>query len=152
TESGRATVAYSTLLLFDILDVNRFEPAPLPEPLPENAADLIDDVGPGTEDIPAYSIAGGNGNNQGWTILDNMLAVINALKPTTLQECYNDAIYYRDEAREAFKQGKMSLRQRALADDLYWAVLRRIDTHVETMSRVPPELASIREALIDIYY
>lgn len=152
TESGRATVAYSTLLLFDILDVNRFEPAPLPDPLPANAAELIADTGPGSEDVPAYTIAGSNGHTQGWTILDNMLAVLNALKPATLQECYNDAMYYRDEAREAFKQGKMSLRQRALADDLYWAVLRRIDTHVETMTRVPPELASIRESLIDIYY
>ena len=27
TESGRATVAYSSVLLFNILDVTRFEPA-----------------------------------------------------------------------------------------------------------------------------
>ena len=35
TESGRATVAYSSLLLFDILDVMHFEPTPVPEQLPD---------------------------------------------------------------------------------------------------------------------
>ena len=32
TESGRATVAYSSMLLFNILDVTRFEPAEVPAP------------------------------------------------------------------------------------------------------------------------
>ncbi len=31
TESGRATVAYSSVLLFNILDVTRFEPAAVPD-------------------------------------------------------------------------------------------------------------------------
>ena len=36
TESGRATVAYYSVLLFNILDVNIVEEARLPENLPED--------------------------------------------------------------------------------------------------------------------
>ena len=31
-----------------------------------------------------------------------------------LQECYNDAIYYRDEMRKLFSTGRVNLRQRTL--------------------------------------
>src|SRR5690606_11062044 len=37
TESGRATVAHTAILLFNILDITHFEPAPLPETLPADA-------------------------------------------------------------------------------------------------------------------
>src|SRR5690606_30207755 len=69
TESGRATVAHTAVLLFNILDVTHFEPALLPESLPPDVHEMIENI---------------------W----HSLSVI---KPTTLQECYNDVIYYRDQ-------------------------------------------------------
>ena len=41
TESGRATVAYSSMLLFNILDVMHFEAAPLPQPFPASEAEIL---------------------------------------------------------------------------------------------------------------
>ena len=38
TESGRATVAYYSVLLFNILDVSRFETVPLPDKLPDDTS------------------------------------------------------------------------------------------------------------------
>ena len=41
TESGRATVAYSSVLLFNILDVSHFDPKPLPDNFSEEHHELI---------------------------------------------------------------------------------------------------------------
>jgi arginine decarboxylase len=35
TESGRATVSYASILLFNILDITRLEPRPLPKTCPK---------------------------------------------------------------------------------------------------------------------
>ncbi|WP_210397589.1 biosynthetic arginine decarboxylase [Motiliproteus sediminis] len=124
TESGRATVAYSSVLLFDILDVTTFEPAPLPEALPENTDDLI----------------------------LNLREVLNTISPKNLQECYNDALYYRDEIGELFKRGQITLRDRSLAENLFLEVLQRIRAQLDLADRIPPELEGLREYLADIYY
>ena len=44
TESGRATVAYYSVLLFNILDVSRFEIHELPETLPDDAHELLQNL------------------------------------------------------------------------------------------------------------
>ena len=41
TESGRATVAYYSVLIFNVLDVAKFETLRIPETPPENSPDLI---------------------------------------------------------------------------------------------------------------
>jgi arginine decarboxylase len=41
TESGRATVSYASILLFNILDVTRLEARPLPKNLPEDADEML---------------------------------------------------------------------------------------------------------------
>jgi arginine decarboxylase len=41
-----------------------------------------------------------------------------------LQECYHDAVYYRDEIREsAFNHGDITLRERALAEQIFWHIV-----------------------------
>lgn len=124
TESGRATVAYSSMLLFNILDVRDHRPAPLPTELP----------------------AGGH------ELLDNLFAVPPLIDDENFQECYNDALYYRDEIREHFRHGRASLRDRALAENITLVVLERIANMLPTLERVPPEMESLPELLSDIYY
>ncbi len=124
TESGRATVAYSSLLLFDILDVRRHEPKALPESAPPDSHEHI----------------------------ENLFAVLDAVDARNLQECYNDSIYYRDEVRELFRHGQISLRERALADNVHLAVLERIVGLLPQAHRVPPELEQLPEHLADVYY
>ena len=124
TESGRATVAYYSVLLFNILDVSRFEAEPLPESLSEDAPEM----------------------------LHNMLEVFRSLTLRNLQEGYNDAIFYRDEIRNRFKHGDITLRERAVGENIFWHIIIKIAQDVRKIKQVPPELSDIHTALADIYY
>ena len=123
TESGRATVAYSSILLFNILDVTRFEPIDFPDK-ESSEHDLI----------------------------HSMREILQYLKPQRIQECYNDAHFYRDEVRELFKRGQIDLRTRAESENLFLLVLHEIDHTLDNMERKPVALEGLKESLADIYY
>ncbi|MEM6444996.1 MAG: biosynthetic arginine decarboxylase [Cyanobacteria bacterium P01_D01_bin.123] len=123
TESGRATVAYASVLLFNILDVTKFDVSGLP---PATADDHL--------------------------ILEQMRAILSYLVPNRVQECFNDAHYYRDEVRELFKRGQVDLRTRAIAENLFLDVMHRIADLLDEMERVPPPLEGLKLSLADIYY
>lgn len=124
TESGRATVAYYSVLLFNILDVNIVEEVQIPETLPEDTPEVI----------------------------HNLFEVRSSLSLRNLQECYNDAIYYRDEVRKLFSSGQLSLRQRTLGERLFWAIIMEIASEKKKLKNVPRDLADIDVSLADIYY
>ncbi|PIE68897.1 MAG: arginine decarboxylase [Deltaproteobacteria bacterium] len=124
TESGRATVAYYSILLFNVLDVSRFEPPELP-------------VGPDSNDPE---------------IITNLFEVRDVLSLKNLQECYNDAMYYRDEARQLFKLGQLSLRQRSLAEKIFWHIILRVAKELKHLKFIPKDLKHLPDALADIYY
>ena len=127
TESGRATVAYYSILLFNILDVSRIEygEAPL-------------DALMVSEDDPEP--------------IKNLGEVYAHITLRNLQECYNDAIYYRDEMRQLFLHGRVTLRQRTVAERLFWAVVKRVAQEKNRLPKPPKDLAEIDYALADIYY
>lgn len=124
TESGRATVAYYSVLLFNILDVSRFETHALPETLSDDAHEL----------------------------LQNLMETLRTLQVEKVQECYHDAVYYRDEAHELFKRGRMTLRERGLAGQIFWHILRRIAELIKDLDYVPDEFEHLQSALADVYY
>ena len=124
SESGRSTVAYSSVLLFNILDVSHFDPQTLPETLPEDTHELI----------------------------QYLLALSEDLQNHRLQESYNDAVHYRDEIREWFRRGQISLRDRALGENIFLAVMQRIVNRLPELERIPAELEHLGEELADIYY
>ena len=124
TESGRALVAYYSMLLFDVLDSARFEPEQLPEKLPE-----------------------------GTTVhIRNLFETMAGLNLRNVQESFNDILYYRDQVRQAFAQGKLSFRERALGDNVFWETIHRIARLAKDMPSLPHELEGITQALSDIYY
>ncbi len=123
TESGRATVAYSSVLLFNILDVNHFEPS-------FNA-----------------SIEGDEHPQ-----LQHMREVLTYMTPARAQECFNDAHFYRQEVRDLFKRGGVDLRTRAVAENLFLEILHAIVRLTETMDHVPSDLEGLKTSLADIYY
>jgi arginine decarboxylase len=124
TESGRATVAYSSILLFNVLDVTESRPGPVPDEPPEDAPESI----------------------------RNMYEVRRTMTVRNLQECYNDAVYYREEIREDFQYGRVTLRQRALADNLFLDIIIEISRLLQKVKRVPGDLEELSESLYDIYY
>lgn len=124
TESGRATVAHTSILLFNILDVTNFEPTALPTELPQGCHEMI----------------------------QNLWQSLSAIRVTNLQESYNDVMYYRDKIRDFFHSGDISLRHRVLAENIYLAALQKIASLLPHMKRIPAELESLPQLLADIYY
>ena len=124
SESGRALVAYSSMLLFNVLEVREHKSEPLPAEAPEDSHDHI----------------------------INLFSVLDYVSPENLQECYNDSLYYRDEMRELFHHGQATIRERALAENLALAILEKISNLLPQARRVSQELEALPELLSDIYY
>jgi arginine decarboxylase len=124
SESGRATVAYSSMLLFNVLDVRDYQPIPLPDELPQGSHEILNNLWEANEDVNAQNF----------------------------QESYNDALFYRDEMRSLFRRGQVNLAQRALADNIALAVLQKVAKQLKHVDRVPSELEKLPDMLADIYY
>ncbi len=124
SESGRATVAYSSVLLFNVLDVARFEAEPVPETIAEEYHEII----------------------------RNLFDVSKNITLKNMQECYNDAIYYRDELRDLFKHGEVSLRERSLGENLFWSIINTIARDMNKLKYIPSDFEKIDVAISDIYY
>ena len=124
TESGRWTTAPMSVLIFNVLGVKNFDAEDLPDVLPTNLCDPI----------------------------RSMLEALENIGPQRLQECYNDVLYYRDQVRELFDAGKVSLRERAFGENLYLRIVNQIAVDTQRLKIVPGELEQLRESLSDIYY
>lgn len=124
TESGRATVAYSSMLLFNILDVTGFSDATLPQ----------------IEDDEEHNI------------LRELRYTYEALSPKTAQECFNDAVYYRDEARDAFMRGQIPLRTRSKVEQIFMVIMASVRTIVQEYPDAISEPEMLEKMLSDIYY
>ncbi len=124
TESGRATVAYSSVLLFNILHVRKPSTGKIPDTLPEGVHELV----------------------------ENFKLVCDNLKLENLQESFNDVVYYQEQAAELFRVGNLTLRERGLADRFYREALQNIAMLLPQVRRVTPELESLPSLLCDIYY
>lgn len=124
TESGRTTVAYYSVLLFNVLNIEEFEEYDVPDESDENTPEQI----------------------------KNLYEVKKSLSLKNIQECYNDALYYRDEIRDMFKHGKISLRERSLSEKIFWNIISQIAMEKKKLKHAHPDLEDIESAIADIYY
>jgi arginine decarboxylase len=124
TESGRALVAYYSVLLFNVLDVAEFERYEIPGQLDQSVPEQI----------------------------RNLHEVNSLLTQKNLQECYNDALYYRDNIRDMFNHGHISLRERSLAEKIFWNTIHKIIELKVRLKRIPGDLVDLENAIADIYY
>jgi len=124
TESGRTTVAYYSVLVFNVLNVEKFVEYDLPEKIDEDSPEE----------------------------LKNLYEVSRNLSLKNIQECYNDALYYRDEIRDMFKHGKIKLRDLAVTEKIFWNIISRIADEKKKLKKAPPELEDLESVLADIYY
>jgi len=124
SESGRAVVAYYSVLVFNILDVTSAQTSETRPPIPEN---------------PPQNLA-------------NLIEVHQSLSLENLQECFNDAVYYRDQIRAQFFYGAATLRERGLADAWFWHILTRLSRLLQQLDSTPEDLRDLSDRLVDFYY
>ncbi|MBR1375800.1 MAG: biosynthetic arginine decarboxylase [Cardiobacteriaceae bacterium] len=123
TESGRATVAYSSVLLFDILDVAGFADTKLPE--------RREDEHP---------------------LISNLYYAYETLNYKNAQEVFNDALYYRDEARNSFIRGNLPLRVRSEVEQIFMVIMKAIAVIINDYPDALSEPEVLKTMLADIYY
>ena len=84
--------------------------------------------------------------------IQNLFDTLKGLSLKNTQECYNDAIYYRDQIRQLFKVGEINLRERSLAENIFWHLVRDIAQNITQLKFVPKDLQDVPIALADTYY
>ena len=74
------------------------------------------------------------------------------LTAKTLLESYHDAQQALDQALNLFSLGYLSLEQRCIAENLYWAISRKIQRLAGELDYFPEELEGIDAMLSDTYF
>jgi arginine decarboxylase len=134
SESGRAMVAYGSVLVVDVVGASKFEQNP---------------------DMPAIDRAMTEEKARGGEVPQPVLDLLDAYQNMTdrnLLESYHDATQARDEAMSLFSLGYMSLPMRAIAEQLFWAIGHKLLEKATKRGELPDEFESLPELLSDIYF
>ncbi len=124
SESGRAVVAYHSVLVFDVLGVSNFDRHIAPAEVPAEAPQPINDLH----------------------------GIHRDLSKKNLLESYHDAVQAVDEAMNLFNLGYLTIELRAVAESLFWAVCNKVLRIVRELDYVPEELQGLEGLLSDTYF
>lgn len=127
SESGRAIVAESSVLIMDVLGQARFE-----------------------AEIDAVAVRAALSEDTPQPILD-LVDTFEHLDQTPPTESFHDAQQARTQAVSLFGLGLLSLENRSLADQLFWACARGT-LNATSQDQRPQELDEAPLLLSDIYY
>jgi len=124
SESGRAVVAYHSLLVFDVLGVSNFDRYQVPPEIPEDAPQQIQDLH----------------------------GIYRDLSKKNFLESYHDAVQVMDDALSMFNLGTLPIEMRALTERLFWGVCGKVLKMVRELAFVPEELQGLESMLSDTYF
>jgi arginine decarboxylase len=124
SESGRAVVAYHSLLVFDVLGVSNFDKYQAPPDIPSDAPQQILDL----------------------------QSVFRDVNKKNYLETYHDAVQTMDEVLTMFNLGHVDIKLRALTERLFWAVCGKVQRIVRELEYVPEELQGLETLLSDTYF
>jgi arginine decarboxylase len=124
SESGRAVVAYHSVLVFNVLGVSGF----------------------GDEKVPATA------NSEWEQPLIDLIETYNNVTARNAAEAFHDAQQALDMALSLFNTGYLPLVQRSMAENLFWAICIKLQRIVQTMAEVPEDLQNLDEQMSDTYF
>ncbi len=124
SESGRAVVAYHSVLVFDVLGTSNFDRCEAPDEVPADAPQPIADL---------HSIH-------------------RDLNKKNFLESYHDSVQAMEETLNLFNLGYLTIVLRALSERLFWAVGRKLQRLVRELDYVPEELQNLDTMLSDTYF
>jgi len=130
SESGRAMVAYHSVLVFNVLGSSMLDRYVIAESLEEECGDIAEIPQPIRDLFDAY----------------------NGVSERRLVECYHDAVQARDAAMQLFNLGYLSLPMRGLSERLFWATCAKVSESVRKLKSVPEELDDLEVILSDTYF
>ena len=123
SESGRAIASHQSVLVFDIL----------------GSSDVVEDT---VEAIVETD----------HLIIRNLHETYASITKNNLQEPFNDAAQFKEEAISLFGLGYLSLPERAKAERLFWSCCHKIQRYLRSMDFVPEELTDLEQVMASIYY
>ena len=85
-------------------------------------------------------------------MVHNLWETRTRISAENIQECFNDALFYRDQVRDLFRHGVLGLRERACAENIYWHLCTRIVAEADQLDEVPEGVQALQANLIDFYY
>ncbi len=124
SESGRAIVAYHSMLVFGVLGVSEQGGQGEPKEVSADAEQPLHDL----------------------------LETYQGLNIRNLLESYHDAQQALDTAMSLFSTGHLPLDQRSCAENLYWATCRKISKLAKQLEFMPEELEGLEASLSDTYF
>jgi arginine decarboxylase len=124
SESGRAVVAHHAMLVTEVLGNSDFDTPPLPERLPDNSPQVV----------------------------KNLYAAWRDLTNKNLLETFHDASSYKDETLTLFSLGHLSLQERVMAENLFWAICHKVLKLGRELKELPEELGLLEHQLSDTYF
>src|SRR6188768_2947802 len=124
SESGRAVVAYHSVLVFNVLGVSGF----------------------GDEKVPT------TGDPEWEQPLLDLIETYNNVTARNALEAFHDAQQALDMALSLFSGGYLPLVQRSMAENLFWAICTRLQRLTQSMPEVPEDLQNLDEQLSDTYF
>ena len=124
SESGRAVVAYHSVLVFNVLGVSGF----------------------GAESVPTVETS-----DMEQPVVD-LIETYNSLNAENALEAFHDAQQALDMSLSLFTGGYLPLEQRSMAENLFWAICTKLQKLLPTMNEVPEDLQNLDEQLADTYF
>jgi arginine decarboxylase len=123
SESGRAVVAHHAILVIDVLGVS------------EMAVDVPEKV-----------------SESSHRIVRELAGTLRDLTRRNLLEAYHDAVAYKDEVLQLFSLGHLSLPERVMAENLFWAICQKTMRLASELDEPPEELEHLPRVLSDTYF
>lgn len=124
SESGRAVVAYHSMLVFDVLGVSNFDRYTVPNDIPPDSPQQLSDL----------------------------FGIHRELSKKNMLEGYHDAVQAMDDSLNMFNLGAITIEQRALIERLFWAVCSKILRMMQDLDYAPEELQGLASMMSDTYF
>lgn len=129
SESGRALTAHHALLLLKVIDVESQADPALPE-LPSDASQLLLEM-----------------------MEDNRALARKKLARRKVIEIFHDTTFDKERSQQLFNAGVMPLRERAMAETIYFANINRVAQHIHESPNGYDEIVKeVSAARVDRYF
>jgi arginine decarboxylase len=129
SESGRALTAHHALLLLKVIDVESQAEPPLPE-VTDDDHSLLHEM-----------------------LADYQTITKKAVRPRKVLEVYHDATFDKERAHQLFNSGVLSLRERAMAETIYFATVNRVARYVNgDRDKYSEIITDVDATLVDRYF